>query len=322
MSLHTRLKRFAEFKSRFTVVGDYPMIAVHKIDEELFKRLQHAICVYMSKCLPDQKLFTDEQSVLREFGRLRSLDRGCIKNCTPNGMLVPKNYTILEYNAVVQAYAAIIESLNANDFIDSWHVPLNVRYKDGEVVQENMTRHHPTEHIHSDAWAGESPASVTTILPILGDAENNYVQFYAPPSDFEEDWLKPRPTYQDGADIAAKYTRIDVPFMKGHIYLADFATLHSSSRRPDSQARVSIDTTFALARSNEELAAAEKRMHEWRKEERATQRDLFEVGKTKLFVFPDSADHQVDSRGGFKHPTTLKLIEILPTNVPAATAAA
>jgi len=318
MSLQSRLQRFAEFKSRFEVVADHPLIAVHKIDEDLFAKLKHAICVYMSKCLPTQKLYTDETAILGEFARIRALDRNLIKNCTPNGMLVPKNYTILEYNAVVQAYAAIIESLNVNDFIDSWHVPLNVRYKDGEVVQENLLRHHPTEHIHSDSWAGESPASVTTILPILGDAENNYVTFYAPPDHFEEDWLKPRPSYQDGADIAASYTQVDIPFRAGHVYLADFATLHSSSRKPGSCARVSIDTTFALARSREELDSAELRMHEWRKEERATQQELFQVGKTKLFVFPDSADQQVDSRGGFKHPTTLKLIEILQTSPSAA----
>lgn len=311
MSLQSRCERFAQFKKRFTCAYEHDLIAVHKIDDDLFAALQHAVAVFMSKCLPDRKLYATEQEILDAFVRIRAQDRALIKNCTPNGMLVPKNYTILEYNGVVQAYAAVIESLNINDFIGSWHVPLNVRYKDGEVVEENLTRHHPTEHIHSDSWAGESPASVTTILPILGDAEKNYVKFYTPPADFDEEWLKPLPSYADGAWIAEKYEPVEIPFKKGHVYLADFGTLHSSSRARGAGPRTSIDTTFSMTRSVEEENSAEQRMHEWRKEERASQADLFQVGKTKLFVFPDAAEKQVDSRGGFKHPTTLELINIL-----------
>lgn len=138
------------------------------------------------------------------------------------------------------------------------------------------------------------------------------MRFYDPPADFQEDWLKPLPSYAAGQEIAQKYALLDIPFEKGYIYLADFATLHSSSRMAGAKARVSIDTTFALRRSAEEEALAEEKMHAWRKEERATQEALFEIGKTKLFVFPDSVEKQVDSQGGFKHPTTLRLIDILP----------
>jgi hypothetical protein len=313
MSLQSRIERFSQMKAQFAGVADYPLIAVHRIRPDLFERLEHAICVFMSRCLPDGRLAVDEETVMAEFRRVRSIDRGLIRNCTPNGMLVPKNHTILEYNAVVAAYAAIIDSLQIGPFVSSWHVPLNVRYKDGEILEENMARHHPTEHIHSDSWAGESPASVTTILPILGDAARNCVRFYAPPPDFEESWLGPLPSYRDGAHIASRYTPLDIPFEKGYVYLADFGTLHASTRLPGAEPRVSIDTTFAMRCPSDEEAEAEIKMPTWRKEERATQQDLLEIGRRKLFFFPDSVDQQVDSEGGFKHPTTLRLVSLVET---------
>ncbi|MDO8461243.1 MAG: hypothetical protein Q7S98_00115 [Deltaproteobacteria bacterium] len=304
--LQTRFEAFDELSHRTPCERPSKLISTFKIEPTLWEHLKHAAALYVSKCLPGNKLILDEHELLANCVKHEQE----IKNLTPNGMLVPKRHTILEYNALVQAYAAIIRSLKIDDLIVSWHVPLNLRIKFGEVNQANLKRHHPTEDIHSDSWAGESSESVTTQLPLFGDTERNFVDFYEPPSDFQDDWLKPLPSYAAGAAIAAKYKKLGGNYYrKGFIALADFATLHSSHREPGSEPRASIDTTFVLKKK---LKPGEKeKIHQWRDGERADHKVLMGIGETHLFVFPDTVDQKVDSEGGFKHPTNLKIVEVL-----------
>lgn len=228
-------------------------------------------------------------------------------NITPNGMIVPKRDKVLEYNLLVRQFAKIINYFELDPLIESWHVPLNVRIKYGQADAGNMTRDHPTEHPHSDSWAGESAESVTVHIPLFGDTERNYVQMFYPPDDFEEGWLGPRATYLEGArDIAPRYRKIDHVTTLGSMMLMDFATLHASTHLPGAGPRLSIDTTFVLRKPGSDAEV----MHPWRKEERVSHEVLSGVGETHLLYFPDSPDQQVDSQGGFKHPTNLVLRRI------------
>ncbi len=63
------------------------------------------------------------------------------------------------------------------------------------IVEGNLERAYPTEDIHSDSWAGESSDSVTTMIPIFGDTERNRVDYYTPPEDFQEEWLRGPPSF-------------------------------------------------------------------------------------------------------------------------------
>ncbi len=305
MSLRSRIEAFDELSRRFPCERPSKLISAYRIEEKAPRRLRVAAMLYMSKCLPGQPVILDEEKLLFELVKHQEE----IKNITPNGMIVPKRYTILEYNILARTFVEIVNELNVSDFILSWHVPLNLRIKFASVSEENMKRHHPTEHIHSDSWAGESSESVTTHLPLFGNTARNRVVFYDPPPEFQEDWLKPRPSYADGATIAQKYSRIDFIPEKGCLVLADFATLHASSRFPKAGSRVSIDTTFALKRIGSHRE--EEKIHPWRENERAPHQVLMRLGETHLFLFPDDTTQQVDSQGGFKHPTNLKLTKLL-----------
>ena len=305
MSLKNRKRAFNVLKKRFRSRRVSSLLLEHKINDDLFKKLQIAAAVYISKCLPDNKFITNEKKLLKTLEELES----SIPNITPNGMIVPKRHTILEYNLLVSAFSDIIESMNFNDLISSWHIPLNLRIKYGEINQANMKRHHPTEHIHSDSWAGESSESVTVHIPIFGDVPNNHVCFYEPPEEFEEEWLKPRPSYIDGEEIAKKYSKIDFVPRKGRILLADFAGLHASTRLPNAGPRISIDTTFVLKRPGDERKP--ETIHPWRENERASQETLGSLGSEHLFYFADTNEQFVDSEGGFKHPTNLEVLEIV-----------
>jgi len=305
LSLENRRKEFGTLCNNFVHKKPDPLIAVAPIKYLDYLRLHLAIMVYMSKCLPKRELELDESALLKVF----SENKNFIKNCTPNGMLVPKRHLILEYNLVVQAFFTVMNSLRIGHMITSWHIPLNIRFKDSEVNQENLKRHHPTEHIHSDSWAGESADSVTVMIPLLGDTERNRVDYYSPPEDFEENWLGPLPSYQDGAHIAAKYRKVEMPFPIGYVNLTDFASLHASARYPNAGPRVSIDTTFTIPRNRNK--EDKEKIHPWRENERISHQELGEIGETKLFFFPDSEDDQVDSKGGFKHPTNLIIKNLL-----------
>jgi hypothetical protein len=304
MSLKSRIDAFGVVSSRFENNKIDDLLLEHKIHDKLFKRLQIATAMYISKSVGDKECEVDEDSLIQLLDEKSSE----VQNITPNGMVVPKRHLVLEYNLLVSSFAAIIDSLKINDLISSWHIPLNLRYKQGEVNQDNMQRHHPTEHIHSDSWAGESSESVTVMIPIFGDVERNHVSFYKPPEDFEEGWLGPLPTYLDGKKYADRYSKIDFVPTKGSLILSDFAGLHSSSRLPSAGSRLSIDTTFVLKKPGDDREP--EKIHEWREGERAVPDILSSLGGSKLLYFPDSSDEWVDSQGGFKHPTNLQVVEL------------
>lgn len=304
MSLASRILDYEELCSRFICERPSNLIATHQIEEKLWQKLKIATAVYMSRCLPENQIILDERHLIEKFEQAQSE----IKNITPNGMIVPKRHTILEYNTLVRVFTEVVDSLGITDLILSWHVPLNLRIKFGKTNKENLKRHHPTEHIHSDSWAGESAESVTTHIPIFGDSHRNHLVCYDPPKEFQEDWLRPLPSYKAGTEIAEKYTKLDFKPQKGQLVLADFASLHASSRLPGSGARVSIDTTFHLKRRQSK--DKKETIHPWRIEERATHDVLLGLGQTHLFFFADDINQIVDSRGGFKHPTNLKILEL------------
>ena len=277
MSLKNRIKLFDELTSNFSCSRPSPLILSYKIPEEDWNHMRHSAAVYMSKCIPGNPLILDEEELLQVFHQRQEE----ILNITPNGMIVSKRHTVLEYNSMIQAFARVINGLGINDLITSWHVPLNLRIKFSQVNQENMKRHHPTEHIHSDSWAGDSADSITVMIPIFGDTGNNHVTYYDPPEDFDDDWLGPLPSYADGAKFASRYKKLDFIPEKGNLILADFATLHASHREPDSGHRVSIDTTFVPVRNYKQTEG--EVIHPWRENERASHKQLSGLGESHLF---------------------------------------
>src|SRR3989344_3777965 len=215
MSLESRMESFGRLCDRFPCDKPSWCVADYKIPDEQFKNLQSAIAIYMSKGLPNQKLFTDDESIMSEYAKVRAIDRSLIKNCNPNGMLVPKKENSLEYNAVVKAYMEIMNTMNVRDLIPSYHVPL-----------------------------------------------------------------------------------------------ADFANLHASTRNPGCRARVSIDTTFALMRSEEEMARAAALEATGRTKERLSYDTLSQIGISKAFYFPQSIHDPISATPLHKHSAILRLVDL------------
>jgi len=194
MSLATRVADFDVLAARFACARPSPLVCLHAIPEARWQRLRLAAFVYVSKCLPGAPVILDEDELMDALRR----HRGAVPNITPNGMIVPKRHTILEFNVLARAFADVVAGLGIDDLVHAWHVPMNLRVKFDAVDEANQGRAHQTELPHSDAWVGTASDSVLAHVPLFGDLERNHLTFYEPPADFSEDWLAPLPTFADG----------------------------------------------------------------------------------------------------------------------------
>lgn len=294
-----RIEAFRTLGARFQHEAIAPLILVHKIDPSLFGALVCAARIYMDAAALNS--WTPPGDILPLY------DSGQVYAVTPAGMIVPKRTSWLAFNAVVRVFSDIMQAMGFGDLIDSWHVPLNVRFKSSLLADTSAGRPHATEQPHSDSWAGESTESVTVHIPLMGDTGRNYLRMFYPDEDlFEEAWLGSRDDYRDGHDVLPHYRALDYVIPLGSVALIDFATLHATTRNPGSGARVSIDTTFTLKKRD-----MSERIHPWREGERASDEVLRSIGTTRVFYFPDAPDAQVRV-DGFRHPTRMRIVEVGP----------
>lgn len=300
MALADREADFEKLTERFSCERITPLIAAHRIDPVYFERLRIASALYLSKCMPDQKPVSLEllgrgEELLQEFARQQAL----AKNLTPNGIVVPKKNLILEHNLFIQAFADIIDQLNIGDFIEAWIAPPSLRFKEGLPSEEKLERKFASEHPHSESWIPlNTNQCVTVFIPILGDVEKNWVNFFTPPPDpiFDENWLTPKGSYKEGGEIVERYRPLTIPPEFGMLYLAEVATLHVTSRKPGAGPRASIDVSFKFNRS-----VGERFTDVLPESQRPKQQTLSEVGRRKLFVYFDGMDEFVPSEGGVRH---------------------
>ena len=93
------------------------------------------------------------------------------------------------------------------------------------------------------------------------------------------------------------------------VQFSDFAGLHASTRLPNAGPRLSIDTTFVIKKPNDNRAP--ETIHKWREGARAMPNLLSNLGSDSLLYFPHGMNEFVDSEGGFKHPSNLKVIDLV-----------
>lgn len=261
MSLQSRKQLFSDMCSRFDHEKVSDLISVVTLSDD-------------SMC-----------NLLRRLDLYLSVSPAAVR--TPNGLLVPKRTSSLEFNLLAQTFYRVMAKLDIADYVTCWNVPLNVRIKD----KWNARGERSTTHKHADAWVGENPRSVTVMLFLSGCSRENCVRFYDPPEAFDEAWLSPR-SYEEGQTIAERYKPLDYLPLNGHLVLADFATIHNSYRSPFAMStRLGIDTTFGLHAIGEDFSA-----WQWRGQRLAG----FELGRSHLFTFPDAIDDRVDCVGGSK----------------------
>ena len=91
MSLNERVEAFDHLSERFENDRPGRLLLSHQIRPDLFKRLQTAAALYISKGFQEDCFVETEQEILEKLDR----EYDTVSNITPNGMIVPKRYNVL-----------------------------------------------------------------------------------------------------------------------------------------------------------------------------------------------------------------------------------
>ena len=241
-SLDYRKKRIIELKNNWKLKKINDLFVAWEIPEDLNISLNNAIKLYISKALGFNLVLNDD-----DFIELVNINRGNRANVTPNGAVVPKKEYVVEYNLFLATWCKVVkEMISPNeDLLKRFRLTPNVRIKYGVELEDNIGRGLDTAIPHSDAWV-EGPWGMNCHLPILGDTENNYLNFYKIINEekFKDDFLETSVSYNDMQCVLKYYEEDTIIPKKGHINISDYALVHNTKRLPQSGTRISIDTTI------------------------------------------------------------------------------
>jgi hypothetical protein len=302
-ALKSRIERFDLLCRRFPGERPTPLMAAHRLEAHAFARLQWAARLFLSRVLRSPEPILEEEEIVEQFSRRREE----IRNVTPTGMILPKNYSILEFNVLMREFYQAMGTLGIDDLIEVWQIPMHIRIKYPEARRENLDRpRHAPEELHCDSWSGYSTHGVTVLIPLLGDIEGNRVAFYRPRGGIDETWLGPA-VRKERPDLAPHYQEVPYGARRGEIQLFDAATLHATHRTPGCGIRFSIDNILVPRLrpegSMEVIEAA-------RRQEQLSHRELLEIGTARIFCFPDRDDQFKDTQEGAVDPTTFSSVRL------------
>jgi hypothetical protein len=221
----------------------------HALPSEAKINLQNITSKYISACFA--ACYGNEYNNLNQIDLLEKLDdpKYTLVNKTPNGVLLCKHETTLEFNLLHKAVAKLFLSFGFKDLTEFWQAPLNVRVvlgKDEHVVE----RPYESSKLHSDVWIGEPADMILVNIPILGDIENTTLEWYLPPNNIGESHLRHLTDFSEGLEIAKKFNKLNLKPKLGHIYFSDPTTLHQTKRK-SGKVRVSIDFRFRMKVSDD-----------------------------------------------------------------------
>ena len=282
-----------------------------KIPEQVQAGIKHAASLWLRALLPEGS--RGGKSTLEVEAALDAVSSEIdgIADITPNGLVVAKHETALEYNLYAKRLLDVVWNLgfklNSIYFFD---MPPNMRIKEGKESELNLSRQGPSELPHLDAWSNASPASCTIHIPIAGDISKNFVLASSPPSDFEESWMTPR-AFRDGQGIADAYQFHEEPLPPGYGLLMDGCVMHKTFRAAGAGPRVSTDFAFTPRRAIH--SASSRQISKEISASRGDQMGRFlptlaaDLGH-KSFFQTANASGEFQSHSRKKHPADLTLV--------------
>ena len=311
MYLDIRRRSFEELSKNIECKKINDLMLEVPISNHLFEALDIYTKIYLSKSINVNHLILDENDLIKAL--IKNPNK--LLNMTPNGMIVPKRELALDFNNLVKSYVKILESVNIYNFIEKFHFPPNIRLKYNQAKDENLKRSHPTEMMHSDTWTGANFNWIASHIYILGDVANNNISYGYPPETFEENWLFPIKSASLGKIYSDQFKMINYTPKKGSFILADASIFHKSNANPNGGIRASLDTGFDLIAPNIKKynirSVEEKNVASFRDNETVSKEDFWSIGSETFFSFPNRFEEQVDSQGGFKHPSSTQNIKIV-----------
>ena len=285
MGLKDRVSYFDSLCSNFPCDRPASLIAVHRIDKNVFDRLSRAVTVYISRC-------TSSDQILEESALINELEfrREQIPNCTPNGLIKPYGHVASEFNKLYEAFAELLLRLNIESCAQAFYGLVDVRFKEGAMYEKNLGRAYSTEELHLDSWATGITDYVRMLVPVLGDIDGNKVQFHMPPEHFQESWLDRLPNYKAGSEITKRYSLVDVSVPRGSVCFFEGAVVHRTVRAEGSGGRISFGNSIytKVPDKNDPIRPF------------LSFNEIMGIGKDKLLVFPNFEENDGSSKNS-KH---------------------
>jgi|GEM_PF-1829723 len=301
-----RSERFARVSAGIDCETPIPLLAIGRLKPEVFDRLHRAARFYLSRILSPDGRVLEEDEILDRIAR----QDPPFRNVTPTGMILPKNYSVLEFNLFMREFYSAMESLGFGQVVEAWHVPMHIRVKYPLSTEENLNRpRHAPEDLHADCWSGYSSQGITVLVPLLGDIENNNVGFYRPKRPFDAAWLSSPHLRGEKGMPFEDFERFEWAPQRGEVHMMDAALLHATKRNPNCGVRLSIDN---ICLPREDIPGEQPVIEAGRQGEIERHADLLEIGKSWIYAFPDGDEHRKESRSGTIDPTNFVKVP-LPT---------
>jgi len=215
-----RVSFFNKIVKQFKHKKLHDLLVVHKIDKEIYKKLQKSAREYLA------------------ISKINNL-----VNMTPNGRLAPKKENQIAFNNFAQAYFQMIKSLKIQKYLKNYIIPV-IRYKGGKIDQSNKKNNSRSELPHSDTWAGWTENCLLFFLPLAGDVLRNNVKFFKLPKNIKSSWFK-RQSFADASKkFGNKFSQIKPHYKLGYIYIADISLPHVTIREKNAKSRLSVDSAL------------------------------------------------------------------------------
>jgi hypothetical protein len=241
-SLQYRKDRIDKLSKTWNMQKLNDLFLFWKIPEEILQNLRYSVGIYIAKSLHFD--YTNNENKLLE---LINKNRHNRINVTPNGGVVPKKESALEYNIFLKTWCDTVRELIKNEtgLLKKFRLTPNIRIKFEKELEENVGRDLDTALPHSDAWV-EGPWGMNCHIPLFGDTNNNYLHFYKLKDEnlFSDDFLNTSATYREMQWVMNYYTDDNLLPPKNSINISDYALIHKTNKLPNAGTRVSIDTTI------------------------------------------------------------------------------
>jgi hypothetical protein len=230
--------RFARFDHLCAGLGwerPGPLLALQAVAAPWASALHDAVVDFLTASAPPGAPAGDEEGLLGAF-----VDRGAsLPWMTGSGRVLPTRATARPYATMVRAAADILVASGASARLASIHL-FSVKLKAGGEGGEQAAGLAEVLAPHLETWQGATVSTVAFHLPVLGDLERNFIQFYAATDAFDVDWLLRTPEARP-SELARHHQPLRRAPRPGELVIFDAGTLHHTRQLPPCGPRVTLE---------------------------------------------------------------------------------
>jgi hypothetical protein len=304
LARQNRVDWFHKLAQRVGITQDprFSLLAEIPIDKNNYQEIKRATVRFILSCLGNSADFASEQALL-EAAATR------LANRTPNGILLPKQESQREFNQLHRVVASWLRSLSVDDLIYEIFCPLTVRLVKGQRSVQEESRPYASTKLHADLWAGEPADFVDVHIPLMGDIERTTIEFYQPPADFEEKFLRILNDYDEGRELESRSERYPTNMRLQHAYFVDAIVLHRTMKKQGTD-RLTIQLELRRSTTDAEKRRLETLCDPGRLSHYVPRDEWYNYGTSKYLRFKDTYADAV--KGNFtKRPYDERIYDVV-----------